>query len=1022
MPTPTAEEFWGLLVTSGLVDAGAAVALRREHGADPDRCGGGTAEGIAAWLEGRGLLTGWQARRLGRGSSGPFFLGDYRLLERHDREGDALLFTARHEPSGRLLNVVLLNAKRCRKLDVWTEIVRRTTVASQAADPMLSRTWSLEQHESSRLIVCEHVEGMSLAAELERNGPLPAMQAAVLVAQIARAVAELHSLGLVHGNLSLEALRRELPPGGVPRTGRVRLLQFPQAGDPHRLPLRPWSDDAELAALGRSAAFVAPELALPGSVCDPRTDVYSLGGILSALLTGVWPCWEGDAARTLKRAAFGAGPAALGPPAVTPEIATLVGYLMARDPAERCQTAAAAADAIAVRLGLATGGATAGVARPSASPPSQPSVKPPARSVDAAEIPGFPVDIARGEPFPSPGPVATPGMAQPEHQGKAAALIRRRRTRLRLFGGAITLAILSGTAALVISTFDRKPKPAPDEVAVPREKPKPPPVEEPVGWGAPGRAAPGEKPGSPSGQPALAVEQPDRGTVPATAVASRQIVVEDATLPWASPTEGPRPRLAYLAPGSQLVLLARPAALLNSEEGRRFVDSLGPQAAAGLASLAKFCGCAPAEIESVQAGWQAGGIDQVLGAYAVRLIEGRHLPEDEAARRSAWGVTTAVQIDGETIHRGKPFSFWVPSTEHNRLLVVAPEAVLAEISGLPGAADSRETLMSQIVRQAVASRGAAADALRAELPLELEQLVGMLDEARHLTLFGSPHYLLTQGRVVLAGPLAKLAEPLESLFGESLRAAAVSAHFAEHCYLELDALATRDVSPKELATELAGRVDRLPDAIEQYCAGLNPAPYGRVLVMRLPQMLRCLTANMRHGAEVKGVVLNACLPLQAGHNIALAAELALAQTPGAVLAAAGPTLPSASGAPAAPAGALGKLEQKITIVFARDTLEKSIQMIADEIGTPMDIVGPDLQLEGITKNQSFGLEARDKPARQVLLEILARANPDGKLVYIVREEDGVETILITTRAAVEKRGDKLPPGLEPPAKEQKGKS
>lgn len=294
----------------------------------------------------------------------------------------------------------------------------------------------------------------------------------------------------------------------------------------------------------------------------------------------------------------------------------------------------------------------------------------------------------------------------------------------------------------------------------------------------------------------------------------------------------------------------------------------------------------------------------------------------------------------------------------------------------------------------------------------------MLDEQRHLTLFGSPHYLLTQGRVVLAGPLAKLAKPLEALFGESLQAAAISAHFADNCYLELDAIATRDVPPKDLVQELADRVDELPDAVEAYCAALNPAPYGRVLVMRLPQMLRFVTADMRGGAEGKGVVLNTYLPRQAGHNLALATELALAQNPGAAVAVSGPAAPAA----AAPAGPLGKLEQKITLVFAKDTLEKSIQMIADEIGTPMDIIGPDLQLEGITKNQSFPLDARDKSAREVLLEILAKANPDGKLVYIVRPADGVETILVTTRAAVEKRGDKLPPGLDRAAEEKKKKS
>lgn len=1005
MPTPTATEFWPLLVKSGLVDAGAAAALRREHEADPGRCGGGTSKGIAGWLAERGVITRWQAKRLAIGNLGPFFLGDYRLLERHEREGDALLFTARHDPSGRIVSVVLLNTKRCKRLDIWTEIVERTTAASHATDPMLSRTWSLEQHESSRLIVCEHVEGTSLADELDRHGPLPAVQAGVLVAQIARAVAELQSLGAVHGGLSLEVLRREPPPGGVPRTGRVRLLQFPLVGDPHRLPLRPWTTNEELATLGRAAAYVAPELMLPGSACDQRTDVYSIGAILYALVSGSPPCWERDAASTLKRAAFGAGPAALGPPAVTPEMAALIGYLMARDPAERYQTAAEAADAIAACLGLATGG---GAAR-------QPAAAQPGSA--AAPVADLLPDVFGGGPAEA-RPAAGPVVAAPREAGPSA-VIRRRRNQLRLFGGVVTLGILAATAALVISKLDPGKRPADKPVAVtPPSKPSAvKPGEESIGWGNVGKGTADDKPKPSDGKPAPEVEQPGK---PAPAVAAvRQIVVDDdGTLAWESPTEGPRPRLAYLTPGSQLMLLARPADLLGDDEGRRLVDSLGPQAAAGLAKLAAFCGCEPDDIELIQAGWQAGGIDQVLGGYVVRLVEGSELPTDEAARRQAWGATTPLQVEGETLHKGKPFWFWAPKAERNRVLVVAPEAFAPEAAGPPGTGEPQEPPLVQIVKQSLAARGAKGDGVLADLPLELEQLVAMLDERRHLTLFGSPHYLLTRGRVVLAGPLAKLVKPLESLFGESLQAAAISAHVADDFYLELDAIATRDVPPKELAEELSARVNDLPDAVEQYCVALNPSPYGRVLVLRLPSMLRTVAAQLRGVGEGKGAVLNALLPRPAGHNLALAAELALSQAPGVAVAAA----PAAAAPAAASAGALGKLEQKITLVFARDTLEKSIQMISDEIGTPMDIVGPDLQLEGITKNQSFGLEARDKTAREVLLEILAKANPDGKLVYIVREEDGVETILVTTRAAVTKRGDKLPPGLEPPAEEKKTKS
>ena len=65
----------------------------------------------------RGAITRWQAKRLLIGDTGPFFVGDYRLLERHEREGDGLLFTARHEPSGRLVAVVVLSAKQCRERD-----------------------------------------------------------------------------------------------------------------------------------------------------------------------------------------------------------------------------------------------------------------------------------------------------------------------------------------------------------------------------------------------------------------------------------------------------------------------------------------------------------------------------------------------------------------------------------------------------------------------------------------------------------------------------------------------------------------------------------------------------------------------------------------------------------------------------------------------------------------------------------------------------------------------------------------
>jgi hypothetical protein len=156
-------------------------------------------------------------------------------------------------------------------------------------------------------------------------------------------------------------------------------------------------------------------------------------------------------------------------------------------------------------------------------------------------------------------------------------------------------------------------------------------------------------------------------------------------------------------------------------------------------------------------------------------------------------------------------------------------------------------------------------------------------------------------------------------------------------------------------------------------------------------------------------VLNTYLPRHAAHNLVLASELALEQTPGSESVAGVSRKPAA----AASAGPAGGLQKKISLVFAKDTLEKSIQMLSDEIGIPMEILGGDLQLEGITKNQSFGLDERAKTAAEILRVILAKSNPDGKLVYVVQEKDGEEWVLITTRAAAAKRGDPLPPAFAP---------
>ena len=109
-----------------------------------------------------------------------------------------------------------------------------------------------------------------------------------------------------------------------------------------------------------------------------------------------------------------------------------------------------------------------------------------------------------------------------------------------------------------------------------------------------------------------------------------------------------------------------------------------------------------------------------------------------------------------------------------------------------------------------------------------------------------------------------------------------------------------------------------------------------------------------------------------------------------------------------------KLRKIISLSFPRNTLERTMQLLSEELDMPITIRGGDLQLEGITKNQSFSLDQRDKPAAEILQVIMKQANPNGKLVYIIMPtRDGKsDEMFITTRAAVAKNGETLPPELQ----------
>lgn len=84
---------------------------------------------------------------------------------------------------------------------------------------------------------------------------------------------------------------------------------------------------------------------------------------------------------------------------------------------------------------------------------------------------------------------------------------------------------------------------------------------------------------------------------------------------------------------------------------------------------------------------------------------------------------------------------------------------------------------------------------------------------------------------------------------------------------------------------------------------------------------------------------------------------------------------------------------EVTMTETKITMENAINKLAAETDVNIKIMVDDLKSKGITKNQNVNIDSKDAPAENVLLEILEKADPKGRLKFLV-EDDG--TIIVKT--------------------------
>jgi serine/threonine-protein kinase len=196
----------------------------------------------------------------------------YRILERLGKGGMGVVYKAQDLRLERFVALKFLSADRLENESARQRFIREAKAASALDHPNICTIYGIEDtDEGETFITMAYYEGDTLQRRIDR-GVISINEALDIAIQIGQALSKAHEHGIVH---------RDVKPANVIVTadGTVKLLDFGIAilGGSLR-------NTQPGIAVG-TPEYMAPEQAR-SERCDARTDIWALGALLYAMLTG----------------------------------------------------------------------------------------------------------------------------------------------------------------------------------------------------------------------------------------------------------------------------------------------------------------------------------------------------------------------------------------------------------------------------------------------------------------------------------------------------------------------------------------------------------------------------------------------------------------------------------------------------------------------------------------------------------------------------------------------------------------
>lgn len=247
---------------------------------------------IAAAMVDAKLLTTWHTDKLLAGKYKGFFLGKYKLLGHIGTGGMSSVYLAEHVRMQDKRAIKVLPRTRVKDATYLARFQLEAKAIASLNHPNIVLAYDIDNEGDVHYIVMEYVEGVDLQVLVRRDGPLPASEAALLIAQAADGLQHAHQRGVIHRDVKPANLLLDLE-------GKIRLLDM-------GLALVAAQEEESLTVIHNenvlgTADYLAPEQALNSHNVDHRADIYGLGCTLYFLLTGKPPFPDGTLAQRIAK-------------------------------------------------------------------------------------------------------------------------------------------------------------------------------------------------------------------------------------------------------------------------------------------------------------------------------------------------------------------------------------------------------------------------------------------------------------------------------------------------------------------------------------------------------------------------------------------------------------------------------------------------------------------------------------------------------------------------------------------------